>query len=240
MAVPDAQPAVVAPGPEHVSGLPVPSAREGDRPGDLAGCERGGAGALVERVDVQTGPGQHQRVLPLGARLGPVREDAVEGGVAVSAGVQSTGGPVGGQRVRVAVPEREGGLAFPRLAEPVDLVELDAVAGAGQGGQHPARAVDHPDLRRVADQHHLRPHPRGRGDERVEIQRAGHRRLIDDHHRPAVQHRRALRAVRGAGGCVVAGVVVVCSHLATVSAGPPVVAASSAAARADGANPTTR
>jgi hypothetical protein len=80
----------------------------------------------------------------------------------------------------------------------VDLVEFDTVPGAGQGGEHPAGAVDHPDLRGVPDQDDLRACPGGCGDERVEVQGAGHRRLVDDHHRSVVQRRRALRAGWGA------------------------------------------
>jgi len=169
MAVPDDEPAVVASGPEHIPGLPLPAPNLGDRSGDLTGCERGRAGAQVQRVDVLAGPGQHQRVLPFGARGSPVREDAVEGGVTVGAGVQPPAEAVGGQRAGLACPQRQRRLAFPGLAEPVDLSQLHAVPGTGEGGEHPARPVDHPDLRGVPDQHDLRPCPRGRGDERVEV-----------------------------------------------------------------------
>ena len=129
-----------------------------------------------------------------------MREHPVQSGIAVLARMKAPGGAIGGQRGWRAVSQRQGGLAFPRLAEPVDLVELDAVPGAGQGGEHPARPVHDLDLRRIPNQNDLRPGPGGRGDQRVQIQGAGHRRLVDDHHRAAVQHRRSWRA---GGGSVV-------------------------------------
>jgi hypothetical protein len=86
-----------------------------------------------------------------------VREDVVDGGVAVLAGMEPAGAAVGLERVGPAVTQGEGGSAFPQGAEAVDLGQVHAVPGRGEGGEHPTRAVDHPDLRRVPDQHHLRP-----------------------------------------------------------------------------------
>ncbi len=107
MAVPDDQSAVVAPGPEDIAGLPVPATSCSDRAGDLTGGDRGGAGQQVERVDVHPGPGQHQCVLPVFTGRSPVPEHAVEGAVAVVAGVQPAGGAVGRDRIGLAVTERE-------------------------------------------------------------------------------------------------------------------------------------
>jgi hypothetical protein len=194
MTVPDREAPVVAAGPQQVPGLPRPLAGHGDRAGDLPCGECGGAGAQVEGVDVEAGPGQHERVLPVRASSSPVRENAVQGGVTVRAGVEPAGGAVGGQRPRRPVAQREGGRALPGVAEPVDLGQLDAVPGPREGGEHPARPVDHADLRRVPDQHHLRPGPGGRGDQRVQVQCAGHGRLVEDHHRPVIQLRRPLCA----------------------------------------------
>ena len=198
MAVADLEPPVVAPGPEQVAGLPVPTPSCGDRAGDLTRRDGGGAGPQVQLVDVQPGPGEHQRVQAVSTGLSPVPERAVQRGVTVSAGVQPAGGAVVGQRVRLPLTECHGCLSFPGLAEPVDLSELDAVPGPGEGREHPARTVDDPDLGGVPDQHDLRPDLSRGSDQRVEVQRRRHRRLIHDHHSPAGQPRRPGRSGRGA------------------------------------------
>ncbi len=227
--------AVVAAGPEQVPGLPVPPAAADHGAGDVPRLQGGVARQGVQRVDVQAGAGEHQRLAPLGPGLGPVREDALEGGVAVGAGVQPSVLAVLGQAGGMALPEgREARGAFPGLAEPVDLLQGDAVAGVGEGGEHPAGAVDDPDLARVPDQDVLRRDPlvaRSLG----EVQGARHRGLVDDHDRPVIQ-----RGPGSFGGRVLVETVVVVEPLRKGVGAAAGRLRASVAARADGASPTTR
>ena len=123
------QAAVVTAGPKQIPGLPVGVSRGGDRAADQPVSQGRGAGSGVEGVDVDPGPSQHQRVVAGGAGLGPVMEDAVEGGVTIRARVEPAGRLVCREDRRVALAELQGGLAFPVGGEPVDLTELDTVPG---------------------------------------------------------------------------------------------------------------
>ena len=87
---------VVAAGPQEVPGLPLPPARDDDRPGELAVGDRGGTRPGVQSVHVLPGPGEHQHVQAVGFRGAPVGEHAVQGAVTVRAGMQAALSLVGG------------------------------------------------------------------------------------------------------------------------------------------------
>jgi len=116
-----------------------------------------------------------------------VGEDPVEGGVAVGAGVQPSLSLIGRQDGAVASAEPEGRGPFPGVGEAVDPVQGAGVPGVDEGGQHPAGAVDDPDLRRVTDQDDFRCVLGSCGREAVDVQGGGHRGLIDDQDRPVIQ-----------------------------------------------------
>ena len=108
-------------------------------------------GALVEPVDGFVGGG-HQRDGLTGVAVRPpgVHRGAFHGvgGAAVQPAVLVV--DVGD--VEVTVAQAQAGVAFPRVVEAVDPVQLDGIEGVDQQPEHAAPA-DGGELQRVPDQH---------------------------------------------------------------------------------------
>src|SRR5699024_3906026 len=102
--------------------------------------------------------------------------------ILVSARVDSAGGLVPAD---IALPEGEGGLGLGvvaragGVAEAVQLGELD---GADLGGDHAQRApgLDRLQLTVITDEADLRPDGPGVAHELLEVEGAGHSRLVDE------------------------------------------------------------
>ncbi len=160
-----------------------------------------------------------------------------------------------------------GGVGLPPVGEPPQRPQPVRAAGGGEQAER-AAGVDGAELVVVADEQQLGPGGSGLGGEVVEGEGAGQGRLVDDEQRPGPQppavllrvepvqrgvdaadcaRRRALvaaarrssRPACTAARCWAAGPVDSCSHFAVFSHGTPSASASSCAAAADGASPST-
>ena len=129
--------------------------------------------------------------------------------------------------------ERGGDVAVAQLVErgraptgglaAVDGELGGSVAEGVDGGGEPAAGVDLGELVVVADEDHLRPRRPGGGDDPVQVDGAGHPGLVDDDD---------VRGGRVGGG--------VAAEAGEREGSMPAPSASSRAARAEGATPTTR
>jgi hypothetical protein len=94
--------------------------------------DRRGSRTGVEGIDVLPGAGEHQHVQALDLRGAPVCEDAIEGAVAVGAGMHPTLRLIDGEHVPVALAEGEGGCALPVVPESVDPVQSARMPGVDE------------------------------------------------------------------------------------------------------------
>ncbi len=86
-----------------------------------------------------------------------------------------------------AVAQVDGRGSFPLVAEPADVVQLgDVVPIRGEQVERPTRA-DRGQLGPVPHQQHLRPRIPGLLGQGVELERAGHGRLVHDHQLPGAK-----------------------------------------------------
>ena len=158
---------------------------------DPASADRPGQDAVgpCPVVEVQHGLGvvrDHQRPFPSTGVVAPRLVEQVEHGLPVPAldpAVLDI--HIGGVGAALAQVERRG--SFPLVAEPADVMQLrDVVAILGEQVERPTRA-DRGQLRPVPHQQHLGPSSLGLPTEGVELESAGHERLVHNHQLPRSQ-----------------------------------------------------
>src|SRR6185437_11336520 len=154
--------------------------------------------------------------------------------VGVGDGVQPTGVGVDADHGPVTVAQAQGCGGFPLVVEAVHLVEFDAVPAAASAAMSPPGALMAPICAGSLTSTIL---ARAWRAIRVRVCRSKVDAIDASSTTSTVRALAVQAACSCAGSC--ASRACWCSHLASVSALLPVAFASSAAARADGANPTT-